>query len=306
MDERRPRYAATPGEGAGGAAPYPGKAAGGEKPSGPPAAAAEGASASEETTRPDGPPEPSAETDGVPGDEPNADGVPDGKRKEKEGPGWVYVLTNEAYGDLIKIGETSGELHARVRALFATPVPGPFEVYCAVRVGRRLAFERLLHDLFDDDRYHKNREFFSTNPERVATAIRLCSHEVLEEVVGAGSEASDETASSSGKRASAPNIVLAEIGIRPDAILAFKDDPSVTATVVQGNKVEFDSEIMSISAAANRAIEIVEGQPRKYGVSGSQYWMHDGETLEERRKRMQPEIFSQGPVPVSTAPASRP
>lgn len=40
----------------------------------------------------------------------------------------VYVLTNEAMPGLVKIGRTNNELAARIRALYSTSVPLPFEL----------------------------------------------------------------------------------------------------------------------------------------------------------------------------------
>ena len=46
----------------------------------------------------------------------------------------VYVLTNEAMPGLVKIGCTQSDLASRVRSLFQTGVPLPFEVYYACEV----------------------------------------------------------------------------------------------------------------------------------------------------------------------------
>ncbi|MBR0794010.1 GIY-YIG nuclease family protein [Bradyrhizobium jicamae] len=41
----------------------------------------------------------------------------------------VYLLTNEAMPGLVKIGRTNGELASRIRGLYSTGVPLPFELF---------------------------------------------------------------------------------------------------------------------------------------------------------------------------------
>lgn len=45
----------------------------------------------------------------------------------------VYLLTNESMPGLVKVGRTNGDLAVRIRQLFQTGVPLPFEARnCAV------------------------------------------------------------------------------------------------------------------------------------------------------------------------------
>src|SRR5690349_6082309 len=83
----------------------------------------------------------------------------------------VYVLTNEAMPGLVKIGCTQGDLASRVRGLFQTGVPLPFEVFYACEVGDCKFVERQIHDAFGDHRVSKSREFFRIAPERVKSAL---------------------------------------------------------------------------------------------------------------------------------------
>jgi hypothetical protein len=41
----------------------------------------------------------------------------------------VYILTNEAMPGLVKIGRTSVDLAGRIKALYQTGVPLPFELF---------------------------------------------------------------------------------------------------------------------------------------------------------------------------------
>ena len=86
------------------------------------------------------------------------------------GEGTVYVLTNPAMPDLVKIGMTTN-IETRLGHLYkATGVPAPFECVLAVRVSNAAAVEKALHTAFDDKRVNPNREFFEIAPEQ-ATAI---------------------------------------------------------------------------------------------------------------------------------------
>ena len=85
----------------------------------------------------------------------------------------VYVLINEAMPGLVKIGCTTDDLAARVRALFGTGVPLPFEIFYACEVSDCRLVERHMHDAFGDHRVSKSREFFRIAPERVKAALQI-------------------------------------------------------------------------------------------------------------------------------------
>jgi hypothetical protein len=78
----------------------------------------------------------------------------------------VYVVTNEAMPGLTKIGCTTDDLAGRIRGLFGTGVPLPFELLYACEVNDCRFVERQLHDAFGDHRLSKSREFFRIAPER--------------------------------------------------------------------------------------------------------------------------------------------
>lgn len=85
----------------------------------------------------------------------------------------VYVLTNEAMPGLIKIGRTSGDLATRIRGLYSTGVPLPFELFFACEVANGGFVENNLHEAFGDHRVSKGREFFRLAPERARAALLI-------------------------------------------------------------------------------------------------------------------------------------
>ena len=75
-------------------------------------------------------------------------------------PGYVYFLFNLSMPGLLKIGYTHSEIHERIAELGTTGVPEPFHTGAIFYVCNPEECERKLHDLFEDCRKQKNREFF--------------------------------------------------------------------------------------------------------------------------------------------------
>ena len=93
-------------------------------------------------------------------------------------PGWVYVLTNAAMPDLVKIGMTGRNPATRAAELTAaTGVPAPFVIAWSRAVSDCAAVEASVHRLLDNRRVSGNREFFRCD---VATA-----RQVIEAAAGA-------------------------------------------------------------------------------------------------------------------------
>lgn len=84
--------------------------------------------------------------------------------------GIIYVVTNDIMPGLIKIGVTS-DLNARLKSLYNSSVPHPFDCYYAAEVNDVMWVEDYLHKLFLDDRVSMHREFFTTDPEKVVRVI---------------------------------------------------------------------------------------------------------------------------------------
>lgn len=75
--------------------------------------------------------------------------------------GYVYILINESYIDLIKIGSTSFKSEERAKQLStATGVPTPFKVAFEMFVDNCKEFEKKIHKRLADYRVNPNREFF--------------------------------------------------------------------------------------------------------------------------------------------------
>ena len=86
----------------------------------------------------------------------------------------VYVLTNPAMPGLVKIGKTTQlEVEERMKQLYSTGVPVPFDCAFACKVKDATDVEKALHLAFGMTRINPNREFFKLGPERVIAVLQL-------------------------------------------------------------------------------------------------------------------------------------
>lgn len=202
-------------------------------------------------------------------------------------PNIIYVLTNEAMPGLVKIGFTES-LEDRIRSLTSTPgVPLPFECYYAAEVEDGRDVERKLHQLFSEFRINHRREFFRIDPEKVVIALSLGKFkEVTPQTATADPE---EQIALEEARRRRPKLNMAAIGILPGAELTFSRDEARKATVVEGNKVLLDGQVMALAPAALKILrDLGYASP---SASGAVYWMYEGELLDQRRRRLEAEQF---------------
>jgi hypothetical protein len=195
----------------------------------------------------------------------------------------VYVLINESMPGYIKVGLTNNDLETRIRSLDTTSVPLPFECFYAARVIDARKVEQLLHDAFMDHRVRSNREFFEISPERVVSALKLAEIEdVTPRQDFVESEEDQKALNDARERRAMFNFKMVNIPI--GATLHFVKDTNITATVVDNRSILFQEEITSLSKTAQDLL----GYP--YQVQGTIYWMYEGETLDERRRKMELEL----------------
>lgn len=200
----------------------------------------------------------------------------------------IYVLTNEAMPNIVKIGLTTDNVESRINQLSSsTSVPLPFECYFAAEVADCSKLEKTLHQLFAEYRINPKREFFKIDPEKVVLAISIGD---FKEVTPQSYyiETEDRLALEKAK-ARRPKIRLDSLGIKAGDTLTLSRDENVTAIVIDDGKVNFQGENLSLSAAALKALRALGYTTPT--ASGSGYWMFDGELLDERRRKMEAEKF---------------
>lgn len=203
----------------------------------------------------------------------------------------IYVLTNEAMPGLVKIGLTNTEtVEARLTQLSShTGVPLPFECYFAAKVKNAAKLEKTLQLLFAENRINPRREFFRIEPEKIVLAIGIGDFE--EVTPGEAAVEVEEKEALEKIKARRPRIKLEALGIKPGDTLKFSRDETITAIVADGGKVNFEGEVMSLSAAALKALH--QMGYKTPAASGSEHWMFQGELLDELRQRLESERYDE-------------
>jgi len=193
----------------------------------------------------------------------------------------IYILINEAMPGYIKIGRTTN-LEQRIRSLDTTSVPLPFECFYACIVNDADFVEKQLHDAFLDHRIRSSREFFEISPERAVSALRLAEIENVTPKKDFVETQEDQQALNEARtRRSVFNFKMVDVPV--GAELTFSRDENAKARVVDNRSIEFNGEVTSLSTSAQKILGY------DYGVAGIDYWMYEGETLDERRRRLENE-----------------
>lgn len=206
----------------------------------------------------------------------------------------IYVLKNEAMPGLVKIGLTTDSVESRIYNLSSNSgVPLPFECHFAAEVPDTFdlgKLEKTLHQLFAEHRINPKREFFKVEPEKVVLALSIGG---FKEVTPGKADIDpvEVQAMEKAKEQRRSRINLSALGINIGDTLVLSRDEEVTATVMPAGKVSYKGEILSLSAAALKALQ--EMGYKSTAVSGSDYWMFEGELLDERRVRLESMQFEQ-------------
>lgn len=194
-------------------------------------------------------------------------------------PGLVYILTNAAMPHHVKIGLTrKDDVSERLRQLYTTGVPVPFECAYSARVPDCGKLERVLHKVFDDKRVRPDREFFTADPELARLIIDLVKIEdrpLSDEEQGISPEERTEIETEKERRA--PRLTFERLGLPVGTVLVASRDSAVTCEVAGVSKVRFHGEVMSPSGAALIAVRALGY--RWSAVSGSDFWTYEGEKL---------------------------
>ncbi len=193
----------------------------------------------------------------------------------------VYVLTNPAMPGLVKIGMTTqAEVDERMRQLYGTGVPVPFECMFACQVKDAAEVEKAFHFGFGSHRINPNREFFRIEPERVIALLKLLKIEDIttkfEQQLDAKASPVDKQSGEALKRRMRPRMNFYELGIPVDSVLIFKDG-SNQATVVGEKAINFNGEQMSLTMATRKVLSLPSDTP----LQPSPYWTFNGKTVKE-------------------------
>ncbi|MEI6553048.1 MAG: GIY-YIG nuclease family protein [bacterium] len=196
----------------------------------------------------------------------------------------IYILINEAMPGYVKIGKTTTSLEQRIRELSSsTSIPFPFTCFYACTVKDSSFLEHQLHDAFDNNRVNPRREFFQISPERVVSALKLAEITNITPKKDFVDSQDDQNALNQVRAEIRAKFNFKMVNIPVGAELVFSRDENIKAKVVDNKNIELNNELTSLSASAQKLLGY------DYGVQGTAYWMYEGETLDERRKRFEGE-----------------
>ena len=196
--------------------------------------------------------------------------------------GIVYLLTNPVMPGLVKIGMTAQEdIDKRMKELYTTGVPVPFECQfaCKVKKGDCAKIEKALHKAFAPQRINANREFFRIQVEQARAILELFHHTDVTEEVSDEIEndlTDDDKAASVNVKKSRPSLNFFEMGMQKGDILEWKDDPSITVTILSERRISYKGEEISISALSAK----LKGYNVKHIAPGP-HWLYKDKLLSD-------------------------
>lgn len=201
----------------------------------------------------------------------------------------VYVLTNPAMPDLIKIGKTTrDDLGARMKELYTTGVPLPFDCAIAVEVednGDEL--EKALHAAFAPQRKNRSREFFAVESSQVKALLKIWPNakDVTPEIErdlekDLSAEEKEDVRKFKRRR---PNLNFRVMGIPDGSELVSTNGADEKAVVRGERKVSFRGEEMSLTKATNMVFEL------DYSVNPCPHWTFEGRNLSDIYQETFPE-----------------
>lgn len=210
--------------------------------------------------------------------------------------GCIYILTNPSFPEYVKIGYASN-LENRLKQLNRSEtVPFAFRAYAIYEVEKALT-DKELHKLIDKlnpdlrtietfDGKERVKEFYAMSAED-AYGLLECIAKIsgttdrLKKMKPEGHEIEDEkTAEEIKETARRGPFNFSECGIPFGSELVFVDDAKIKVKVVDDRHIEYDGEITSLSALAQRL--------KKYNhpIQGTLWFKYNGEVLSELRDRL--------------------
>ena len=210
--------------------------------------------------------------------------------------GCIYILTNPSFPEYVKIGYASN-LENRLKQLNRSEtIPFAFRAFAIYEVEKALT-DKELHKLIDKlnpdlrtietfDGKERVKEFYAMSAED-AYGLLECIAKIsgttdrLKKMKPEGHEIEDEkTAEEIKETARRGPFNFSECGIPSGSELVFVDDAQIKVKVVDDRHIEYNGEITSLSALAQR----IKGY--NHPVQGTLWFKYNGEILSELRDRL--------------------
>lgn len=196
-------------------------------------------------------------------------------------PGIVYVLSNPAMPNYVKIGRTHGnrpqDVLDRMREIDKTGVPRAFYCeYAAVVVDYKEA-EQVLLKAFGENRVRPNREFLEgIPPYRVIALLKFLALQDVTPRVGLGDAMPNPDGNPPERPPRMPSVRFSKIGIEPGDLLQWADDPIISCKVIDNRRVCYKNREYALS----RLTAILKGGKAEF-VQVQPYWLFEEQTLGE-------------------------
>ena len=172
-----------------------------------------------------------------------------------------------------------------MKQLDSTGVPRAFHCEYAAVVQSYQRVEQALHVAFGDFRVRQSREFFEgIDAFRVKAVLKLLEcKDVTSDVI----ESERDGPAEKERKPRRESFRFSMVEISPGENLEWIDDPVIKCEVAdERTKVIFNGEDYSISGLAK------ELKQSKYSVAGPLHWRYEGETLQQRRDRIEQEAYA--------------
>ena len=207
-------------------------------------------------------------------------------------------MTNPSFPEYVKIGYAD-DINKRLQQLNRSEcIPFAFRVYATYEVNSRLS-DLKIHSIIDKlnpnlrsietfSGQKRIREFYAMSPEdaysilEAIAEIHGCTDKLSiikpneEEVLA--EEIAQEIDTESTERAS--NFSFTKCKIPAGDQIEYAYDPSLKAAVVDDRNVEYQGEMMSLTALA----KLLSG--KKYAIAGPKFFKYKGEWLNDIRHRL--------------------
>ena len=195
--------------------------------------------------------------------------------------GIVYILSNSAMPGIYKIGITSrDDVSNRLRELFTTSVPVPFECEYACRVDDCKKVESALHYAFDPERINPQREFFKTDPDRVISILKLLEKEDITNQINNSESKNinkiDLESAQKLKKTRRPPLDFILMGMNiGDELHYLDEDNNVTVKIKTNKTVEYNDTEYSLTKLTQELLNL------DYAIQPTRKWSFNGKSLHE-------------------------
>ena len=196
----------------------------------------------------------------------------------KENPGGIiYVLENAAMPGIVKIGKTSRDsVEARLKELYSTGVPVPFNCVYAARVADEVEVEKAFHDAFGPYRINPKREFFEIESFQAIALLRLVACEEVTPEIKEEAARVDEGSLASAKKLKSrgPNLNFLAMEISIGDKLIFNRD-EIEVEVIGPNRVRYKDNEYSLTAITKQLLNV------SYAPATATHWTYQGRSLRD-------------------------